>query len=269
MVLLVDYTAQEYFEKNGPTLFPNAAGSITQTCLTYLSFDALMQGGDAWSTSHKYPFALYAAVHWGYHARRDEETTLDMVLEFLSRKPNVAYATTILLAEGLDSGSWDYGLGRTDFGEIHLLSFFGLGRTMSQLLQINHSADLKDSTGQTPLSLATTQGHSEVVQLLLTRDDIDVNSEDQYGNSPLFYAANSGHLEVTKHLLARDDIDVNSKDEEGNSLLFIVAAKKHLEVMKLLLARDDIEVNSKDKYGGCSSLWYAHLEMPLVQILLW
>jgi hypothetical protein len=92
---------------------------------------------------------------------------LDMVLEFLSHKPNVAYTTTMLLEESPD-GLWGYRRGQTDFGEIHLVSFFGLGRMMSQLLLINHGDDRKDSTGRTPLLHATTQGHSEVVQLLLT-----------------------------------------------------------------------------------------------------
>ena len=101
--LLVDYTAQEYFEKNGPTLFPNATGSITQTCLTYLPFNTPECDARPWSPSHKYPFAMYAAVHWGHHACTNEETTVDMVQEFLSRKPNVAYATTILLA------GWQHG----------------------------------------------------------------------------------------------------------------------------------------------------------------
>ena len=60
---------------------------------------------------------------------------------------------------------------------------------MSQLLQTNHSADSKDSRGQTPLLHAATQGHSEVVQLLLTGDDVDVNSKDNGGGSPLSRAA--------------------------------------------------------------------------------
>ena len=152
---MVDYTAQEYFEKNGPTLFPKAAGSITQTCLTYLSFDTPERDAQSWSPSHKYPFTSYAAVHWGHHACGNEETTLDMVQEFLSRKPNVAYATTILLTH-MRHGLEDYGLAQAEFGEIHLLSFFGLARTMNQLLHFNSSADQKDSEGQTPLSYAAT-----------------------------------------------------------------------------------------------------------------
>lgn len=65
MAWLADYTAQEYLEENGPTLFPNVADSMAQTCLTYLSFNVFKQGRDArpWSLLDEYPFNLYAAVH--------------------------------------------------------------------------------------------------------------------------------------------------------------------------------------------------------------
>jgi len=111
---LADYTTQEYFSNRRESLFPDAQVDITLTCLRYLSFDALKQGCDAqpWSPPHKYPFALYAAVHWGHHACINKETTLDMVQEFLSRKPNVAYATTILADR--QHGLLDDGLNQTN-----------------------------------------------------------------------------------------------------------------------------------------------------------
>ena len=92
---------------------------------------------------------------------------LHMVQEFLSWKPNVTHATAVLLVDW-EHRLGDFELDQADFGEIHLLSFLGLARTMSELMQINHSANLKDSRGQTPLSHAATRGHSVVVQLLLT-----------------------------------------------------------------------------------------------------
>ena len=161
-----DYTTQEYFLNKRESLFPDAQVDMALTCLQYLSFNAFKQKHDAWlqpSLLYKYPFVLYAAFHWGHHALTNEEATFNMVQTFLSCKPNVAYATALLL--DVQHG---YRLHQTDFGEIHLLSFFGLGRTISQLLKINHSTDSKDGMGRTPLSHAATRGHSEVVQLLLT-----------------------------------------------------------------------------------------------------
>ena len=243
---------QEYFLNKQESLFPDAQVDMALTCLQYLSFDAFKRGHDV-SPSYKYPFILYAAIHWGHHARTNEEATFDVLQMFLSRKPNVVYATALLLTDK------QHGLGYpiehwTDFGEIHLLSFFGLGKMISQLLKINHSADSKDSWGQTPLSHAATQGHSEVVQLLLTRDDVDANSMDEDYCSPLSYATQNGNLEAMKLLLARDDIDVNSEDGYCSPLSY-ATENGNLEAMKLLLAQDNIKVNPEDK--DCSPLSYA------------
>ena len=135
MLLFADYTAQDYFKENGATLFPAAEVNITRTCLTYLSFDAfrgqrnvnLLHGyrpyqyeGSTSGVARQYPLLDYAAVYWGHHARRNEESTSDIILDFLSHKPNVAYATAVLLNH---NDLWY--APRTDFGEIHLVSFFG------------------------------------------------------------------------------------------------------------------------------------------------
>ena len=140
---------QEYFLNQRESLFPDVQVDIALTCLQYLSFNAFRHGDcEWWSPLYQYPFLVYAAVHWGHHVCRNEKTTLDMVQKFRSRKPNVEYATGILLVNkqhGLDGHRWD-------FGKIHLLSFFSLRGAMSRLLQINYSADSEDSRGQTPLS---------------------------------------------------------------------------------------------------------------------
>ena len=108
--------------------------------------------------------------------------------------------------------------------------------------------------------------HLEVMELLLARDDIEVNS-NWNGRSPLSYATEEGNLDVMKLLLARDDINVNWKDGYGRSPLSYAAEKGNLEVMKLLLARDDIDVNSKDNMGQLP-LTYAAGRSEIVQLLM-
>ena len=43
------------------------------------------------------------------------------------------------------------------------------------------------------------------------------------GNTPLAWTAENGHSEVVKLLLARDDIDANKPDEEGQTPLMLAA----------------------------------------------
>jgi ankyrin repeat protein len=268
LALFADYTAQEYFEANGSTLFPSAAADITQTCLTYLSFDAFTKQHYAnfrWPWSD-YSLLHYAALHWGHHARRNEEATLEMVQTFLSRKPAVAWAIAVLVEQGVDEYSTS---ARTDFGQIHVLSYFGLQKLIHQLLKNGCSADSRDGEGQTPLSHAVIQGQLEVVQLLLARGDVKADSKDRSGRSPLSYAAETGNLEVVQLLLARGNVEVDSKDQFGWSPLMYVASRGNLEVVQLLLARGNVEVDSKDQFGW-SPLMYAASRgnLEVVQLLL-
>jgi hypothetical protein len=218
---LADYTAQVYFEKNGQTLFPNAEAYISRTCLTYLSFNVFQE-----HDSKDMALLEYAAVHWGDHARRATEDSSAWVQEFLSRKSNCAIQA-LLPYLGHTNGE----PALTGFGQIHLVSFFGLENIVRHLLKNNHSADPKDSRGRTPLFFAVRNGHLEVVRLLLARDDVDVNSQ-----SPLSCAAAYGHLEVIRLLLARDDVDINKTDRCGRSPLSYAAADENLEMVRLLLA---------------------------------
>lgn len=43
----------------------------------------------------------------------------------------------------------------------------------------------KDNEGRTPLSVAAEEGYEDIVQLLIGRDDVDVDSEDKHGRAPL------------------------------------------------------------------------------------
>ena len=56
----------------------------------------------------------------------------------------------------------------------------------------SQKTDCKDGLRWTPLSLAAARGHVAVVQLLLSRDDVDVNSVDHWGRTPLSWASAAG-----------------------------------------------------------------------------
>ena len=65
-LVLVHYTAREYFRNRGEGLFPAAHANIATTCLTYLLFDDFAEG-PCESDEHlkkrlqDYPFLKYAA----------------------------------------------------------------------------------------------------------------------------------------------------------------------------------------------------------------
>ena len=55
-----------------------------------------------------------------------------------------------------------------------------------------------------------------MVQLLLTRDNVDVNTKNNRSHTPLSFAAEYGHEDLVQLLLARD-VDVNIKSEDGKT----------------------------------------------------
>lgn len=61
-----------------------------------------------------------------------------------------------------------------------------------QFLEFSDVNDL-DEDGDTMLIFNASSGYDAAVELLLTKEDIDVNKTGQLGYSPLFVACSNGH----------------------------------------------------------------------------
>ncbi|VDO00832.1 unnamed protein product [Rodentolepis nana] len=66
--------------------------------------------------------------------------------------------------------------------------------------------------GQTPLMLAARKANTTVVELLL-RHGVDVNAQDDIGNTALMCAIDCGNLEMVKLLISRPEINLDLKDQ--------------------------------------------------------
>ncbi|RFU23836.1 hypothetical protein B7463_g12501, partial [Scytalidium lignicola] len=128
-----------------------------------------------------------------------------------------------------------------------------------ELLLAKDDVDInsKDNDGQSPLTWAVQNEHEAIIELLLAKNDVDVNSKDNNGRTPLSFAAENGDEAVVKLLLAKDDVDINSKDNDDRTPLSFAAEDGHEAVVKLLFAKDGIDINSKDNYGRTTLLWAA------------
>jgi hypothetical protein len=83
------------------------------------------------------------------------------------------------------------------------------------------------------LKCAINTGHEAVVELLIVRDDVDVNTKDKGGRTPLSRAALNGHEAVVKLLLEKG-AELEAKDEDGRTPLLWAARNGHEAVVKLL-----------------------------------
>ena len=308
LLVCVDYTTQEYFERTRAFHFPQAQASIAATCLTYLSFDTFDIDYDHSATEinellTRNPLYDYAATFWGEHARGEAEAaTTDIALRFFQNRRTLDWAIRVL------PDSWQLFNSTTtlprNFCAAHGSSYFGLsevlralttdgvdvtkadetGRTPLHYAAANgHEAsvklliqqrrddiDRKESNGQTPLSLAAEYGHDAVVRLLLTYDEVDVNSSpDLYRDTPLCIAVDRGHKAVVRALLQHRDVDVNFRSWTETSPLGVAAFSGLAGIVKLLINDGRVDVNIRDEHEATPlSLAVRYGYLDVVELLI-
>jgi hypothetical protein len=86
--------------------------------------------------------------------------------------------------------------------------------------------------GDTPLHTAASEGHKDVVELLLA-NGADVNVVDQNDETPLHGAAGHGQKDVVELLLSKG-ADVNARMYGGSTPVRRAEKENHTEVVKLL-----------------------------------
>ncbi len=101
---------------------------------------------------------------------------------------------------------------------------------------LTHSANVNTAskkTKATALSLAVTENHQDIVELLLNRD-ADANVKLQFEWTSLMIAADHGHLDIARLLLAKKAA-VDQQNRFGATALLIAAEKGHTKIVELLL----------------------------------
>lgn len=83
---------------------------------------------------------------------------------------------------------------------IHWGSVGGSLKLVTFLIDLGSPIDSLDDTDTTPLILASSAGHPDIVQLLILKG-ANVNQQSNQGHSGLQYAASKGWLSVSWHIL--------------------------------------------------------------------
>jgi ankyrin repeat protein len=102
----------------------------------------------------------------------------------------------------------------------------------------------------TALMIAVAFESGSVMDLLLAREDLDVNCRNPNGETALWWAAYSGHKQAVNKLLQCKDIWIDCSDTLQEMTPFAAAvANGHAEVSQDLLATGKVKVNAQDKCG--------------------
>ena len=82
--------------------------------------------------------------------------------------------------------------------------------------------------------MAAQNGHTAIVTLLL-QNKADVNQAEQRGHMPLWISALRGHVEVVRVLLSHPNIDIDYQDLSGVTARWAACQNHNSEVVELLL----------------------------------
>ena len=264
IVRLVHFTLQEYLLSN-PTLFHNPHSTIAEVCLTYLNFESVW---DLSPTLHSAPSTIplleYASCYWWKHMKAGvAEGVKILALKLLDRFDEHISAQLLLLRcnRYRDWGpDFHGGRGPSGFTGLHGISFLGIVEIAVALLEMKEwDVNATDCMGSTALTWAASNGHEEVIKILLARADVKPDQADtRYGRTPLSWAALNGHSKVVKVLLERQDVNPDQADPKYRQTpLWWAARNGHEGVVKMLLEREEVNPNRTDTLHGQTPLMWA------------
>ncbi|XP_020090467.1 potassium channel KOR1-like isoform X2 [Ananas comosus] len=93
---------------------------------------------------------------------------------------------------------------------VNSAAFYGDLHHLKGLIRAGADPKKTDYDGRSPLHLAASRGHEDIVSFLI-REGVDINLPDKFGNTPLLEAVKEGHDRVAS-LLYKEGAELNLKD---------------------------------------------------------
>ncbi|KOC16422.1 hypothetical protein AFLA70_157g002641, partial [Aspergillus flavus AF70] len=120
----------------------------------------------------------------------------------------------------------------------------GLEKYVIMLIKRGAATELDNNMVDTPLSLASRNGHSAIVKLLLDNGATPVT--DSRGRIPVTYRSQVGHEQILR-LLIDNGADLDAKDLQGYTPLTCAIWADNVPVIELLLDKG-ANINAEDQY---------------------
>lgn len=209
-------------------------------------------------------FLEYAASFWATHA---EECTEKSVIDLVKKLAEDDFCASNAVQVAWHLYYDGHGIHGSEiskpnsFNAVHALVYFGCKAVILKLLERGVEIDIADVDNLRPLHWAAWRGYDTLVELFLSRTNMNVNSNDTYEkDTPLHIAAKRSHAKIVNLLLARKDTDVNVPNRLGRSPLLCVVCKGLVNMVDILLDRTDIQVELADAGDGRTPLTQACLD---------
>lgn len=119
------------------------------------------------------------------------------------------------------------------------------------------------NTGETPFHAALKYQNSEVAQILLQTNKVNINEVDETDKTPLMYAIANDQIEAAMELICRG-ARVNLQDKDGKTALFYAIEKNNIILASRLLERGARHITSHYALHQC----VAHNMTDMLKLLL-
>ncbi|XP_067660308.1 ankyrin repeat domain-containing protein 50-like [Haliotis asinina] len=127
---------------------------------------------------------------------------------------------------------------------VMLAAEYGHKDVVELLVDKGADVSLVDRTGGNILHCASLGGDAEVVNYILSKDIVDINSIGYRKKTPVMIAGQNGHTEVV-HLLVKHGANLYLRDKRGNNVLHLACSEGHLDVVKYIMSLDTMNINRR------------------------
>ncbi|KAF5675926.1 ankyrin repeat-containing protein [Fusarium denticulatum] len=225
---------------------------LSRSCIRCFRMVVLSQSGSlSWKDKSRFPLLHYATTSWVSHMKLGDpaEVSPNDLLHLLGWPTESLVESWVRMYQALKhyrdkcptSGS----------NLVHVVARHGLTNLLSCLLLDtgNVGVDARDTkNSQTPLLLASRNGHEAVVKMLLDIGKVNIDARDKGGQTPLSCAAENGHEVVVEMLLDTGKVDVDARDKGGRTLLWLASRNRHKAMVKMPLNTGKVDADVEDFY---------------------
>lgn len=127
---------------------------------------------------------------------------------------------------------------------LHLCSQWGLTKVLQTLIEHGANVNCVDCDNKTPLHVAISNQHEEIISILLKHPTIDLKVRDKLGNTPFASALTVRNHKAAEKILDRMPNAAEQMDSRGRNFLHLAIMKDDLESVLFLLSIQ-VDVNSR------------------------
>ena len=102
------------------------------------------------------------------------------------------------------------------------------------MLELLVSCPKTDINLQTPLISAIELADLEIIDLILQKTDLNINSKNKKEYTPLMLAAEKGNMQVVKKLLVFQDMELETINTAGKTAFDLASEKDHIDTARLI-----------------------------------